>query len=977
MTKKYWKGLEELHKTPEFLASEHNEFAEELPIETYVSEEAASITVSRRGFLKAAGFGLGAASLAACSKMPVKKALPYINQPEEIIPGVPNYYASTCSSCQSACATVVKTRDGRPIKIEGNPESPANGQGLCARGQAEILSLYDSNRIQNPMMGGKKVTWKELDAAVMEKLSQAKNSGKGVRIVSGSLSSPSVKKLVSEFVASFPGAKHIVHDANSYDAILEANEESFGQAVLPHYDFSQAKVIVSVGADFLGTWIAPVEFAKDYAKGRDLQKSNTMSYHLQIEAGMSLTGANADKRLPVAAGQYGAVLVQLYSAIAKQLGKAALASLEISTEIQKELDAVAQKLIKHQGQSLVISASQDKNVQVVVNAINNVLGNLGQSVDLNRPFLTAQKSSTSLHDLEKEMAAGDVEVLINLDSNFLYCSPASQTLSAALKKVPTKIAVSLYQDETSSEFDLIAPKSHALESWNDYEARQGLVSIGQPTFVPIYDTRSTLDTLLVWLGKSENALQYVQTNLSSRVSWKELLQKGVIQTQISGRGTPAFRANVSAASQNIQVAPAALELVLYEKVGIGEGKDANNPWLQELPDPVTKITWDNYANISPALAKEKGLAEEDLIKLTVNSQSIELPVHIQPGQAKDSISVAVGYGRKKGGKVIEKGIGQNVYPFKNFQDSVAGLTLSSLGKKYTLAATQTHHNMHGRAIVIENTLNEHLKNPHHGIPHHEKLGNVYPDRPDDNRKTGQGHAWGVAIDLNSCNGCAACLIGCQAENNVPVVGKEEVKTRREMHWLRIDRYYAGDENNPEVVHQPMFCQHCGNAPCENVCPVLATMHSNDGLNSQIYNRCVGTRYCANNCPYKVRRFNWFNYSNNAERFDYHMADDAGKLVLNPDVVVRTRGVMEKCTMCVQRIQAGRLEAKLNGKAVQDGEIKTACQQSCPTEAIVFGDLNDPQSKVSKLKKSQRNYRVLEELDIDPVVSYLTKVRNKD
>ncbi len=992
--KKYWLGLEQLHQDSEFIKSAQDEFAEELPIGEGLAQASEALALSRRDFLKLAGFSLSAASLAACTKMPVQKAMPYLTQPEDVVPGVANYYASTCGGCSAGCAIVVKNREGRPIKIEGNAGSSLNGAGVCAVGQASLLGLYDTARAKNPTIDGQKVSWADLDSKILAAIEQSKSQSKKSVLLTGTILSPTTKRVIDLFVSKY-NIEHISYDAVSSAAIAKANLQSFGREVIPHYLFEKALTIVSVGADFLGTWLSPVEFSRAYAANRKLVgREAKLSYHVQFEASMSLAGSNADQRVAVAASDYGLLLLDLYNHIVKVKGGTPKSSAQLSTVTPEVLQKTAEQLWKNRGASLVVSNSQSIDEQTLVNAINDLLENIGKTIDLDRPSQQAQGDETKVAKLLTEMQADQVGTLIIWGVNPVYNYAKASEFANALQKVTTRVAISSTLDETASLCQLLAPDHHFLEAWNDAEPVKGSFSIAQPAIVPVFDTRSAQDSLLKWAGETQDFYHLLQSqwknsiysgqneyNSSDRF-WIESLKKGVVEYRKDNPSSYGFRGDLNAVWSRVAAkAPLGdqLELVTYQKVGIRDGAHANNPWLQELPDPVSKVAWDNYAAISPKLAKKMGVANENVVLLNVNGVKVELPVLVQPGQSANTVAVALGYGRSKAGKV-GNGVGQNIFSVTGHNadgltaNVVTGVTLSKTDRNFSLAATQIHHTLDGRPIVKEMTFEEYQKDDVQGEKR-EPVHTLFPARQDSNIDQARGHAWGMVIDLNACTGCGSCVIACQVENNVAVVGKDEVRRRREMHWMRIDRYYSDTEENPEVVYQPMLCQHCGNAPCENVCPVIATNHSADGLNTQAYNRCVGTRYCANNCPYKVRRFNWFRYFDN-EKFPFTMQDPLAKMVLNPDIVVRQRGVMEKCSMCVQRIQSGRLDAKLQNRPLADGDIKVACEQSCPTQAITFGDTNNANTRVSKLKQDARNYLVLDELNTRPIVSYLTKVRNK-
>ena len=998
--KKYWKGLEELQNTKEFVEQSKNEFAESLPMEEVLSEAGLSTVTPRRDFLKALGFGLGAVTLAACQQTPVHKSIPYLVKPEEIIPGVPNYYTSTFNGH----SILVKTREGRPIKIEGNPNCILSKGSLDAKGQASVLDLYDVSKLKGPVLNNTDTSWDKADQFVKEELSKIKAGGKKIRIVSSTVNSPSTKAVIADFVAQYPNTKHIQVDAVSYTGIIKANENSFGKAVLPRYRFDRADVIVSFGADFLGTWISPIEFNRQYASNRNNTslKNKKMSRHIQFETGMSLTGTNADARLPLKPSEEGIALLNLYTALGGSVPGAK--KLTNNPNAEKAIALAAMELSTAKGRSLVVCGSNDVSCQILVNAINALLGNYGTTIDLDNPSYQYAGNDAEFVEFINEMNRAEVDAVFFLNSNPAYEYTEAKAFTDALSKVKLRVSFADRQDETASLCQVIAPNHHYLESWGDSNPVEGYYTIVQPTINPVYNTRYAEQGLLIW---SDNAVkdyyQYIQNNWAKTVlaqsgtSWKDLLQKGSVSLPERSGATYSFSRDLNTVVQTIvnennNVAKGgdnAVELHIYQNVAIGDGKSANNPWLQELPDPVSKVTWDNYAAISPKYAEKLGISEFDLVEIKTDKYSLTLPVLVQPGQAYGTVSVALGYGRVKAGKAGSE-VGKNAYPFLRFANATfqtsTSATLSKAGGTYELAQTQTHHSIEGRNIVRETTLKDYLQDPNSGTGHRHinnvDLWNEF-EQP--------GHNWVMAIDLNACTGCGACIVACNAENNIPVVGRDEVRRRREMHWIRIDRYYSFNDgankvtkekemaelenmDNVSVIHQPMMCQHCDHAPCETVCPVLATVHSSEGLNQMAYNRCIGTRYCANNCPYKVRRFNWFNYWNDS-RFDNYMNNEFTQLVLNPDVTTRSRGIMEKCSMCVQRIQAGKLQAKLEKRQLKDGDVKVACQQTCPTNAIIFGDGNDPESEVSKALTSERTYYVLEEINTKPGVGYQTKVRN--
>jgi len=1002
--KKYWKGLDEYHNTPEFVENNKNEFAESLPIEDVLSEAGLSTVTPRRDFLKALGFGLGAVTLAACQKTPVHKSIPYVVRPEEVIPGIPNYYVST----YKGSPVLVKTVVGRPIKIEANPNAGTFNTGTDAQAQASVLDLYDVSKLKNPMLKQKESDWSEIDTFVKGELNKVQASGKQIRIVSSSLNSPSAKSVVADFTAKYPNTKHISYDAVSYTGIIKANENSFGKAVLPKYNFDKADLIVSFAADFLGTWISGEEFTAQYVSNRNYKslKNKKMSRHFQFETGMSLTGTNADTRVPLKLSEEGPALIALYNAVTgSQLAGAALPN---NAYADKAIKLVAQELIQHKGNSLVVAGSNDVSTQILVNAINAALGNYGTTIDLDNPCKRYEGNDAAFAELVNEMNRGDVGALFFLNSNPVYDAVNAKAFSEALSKVGFTVSFADRADETADLCDVIAITPHYLEAWGDANTYEGYYSVVQPTINPVFTSRQAEQSLLIWSDAPvQDYYQYVRDYFEKNVqpntgkTWNELLQLGVVNGPAKPAGAYSFNLSLDAVVASISASSKALqkdiELHIYQNVPMRDGKNANNAFLQELPDPVSKVTWDNFIALAPKQAEKLGFKEFDVVSVKgENGYAVDLPVLIQPGQAMGTASIALGYGRVKAGKAGNN-VGKNAYPFVAYANGTLqyGTTakLSATGDQEILAQTQTHYSFEGRNIIREASFKDYLKDESAGSGKHHKH-KVY-DLWTTDKYERLGNDWVMAIDLNACTGCGACIVACNVENNVPIVGKDEVRRRREMHWLRIDRYYSFEDEKSgmdvtkekelahmenmdrvSVVHQPMLCQHCDHAPCETVCPVLATVHSSDGLNHMAYNRCVGTRYCANNCPYKVRRFNWFNYWNDS-RFDNYLNNEFTQLLLNPDVTTRSRGVMEKCSMCIQRIQAGKLAAKMEKRALKDGDIKMACQQACSANAIIFGDRNDPESEVSKALQSERIYYVLEEINVQPGVGYMTKIRNID
>jgi molybdopterin-containing oxidoreductase family iron-sulfur binding subunit len=1023
-TKTYWKGLAQLTNDPNYVKHADKEF-----VEPGAGDD---LGHSRRDFLRMMGFSVAAVSLAAC-EAPIRQAIPYVNKPVDVDPGIPNYYASTYINGGDYCSIVVKTREGRPIKVDGNSLSNVTKGGTSAQVEASVLSLYDNFRLRGPRAGEKSTDWQTLDSDVIAKLGEIAAQGGQIRIVSNTILSPSTKSVIERFKAKYPTAQHVQYDQVSNYGMLKANEESFGVAMIPSYDFSKAKTIVSIAADFIGTWISPIEFTRQYAATREVGVGKTdMSRHYQFESILSLTGANADYRTAIKPSQEGAVVTQLYNLIAAKAGVGTIAS---SADKIDYVEKAANDLWASRGKALVVAGSNNKAIQTIVNGINSLLESYGSTIDASLPVNFRQGNDEQMAAFVNETIGGKVSAVIFYGCNPVYDYPKGTELGAALKNVSLTVSTSITEDETASACAYKAPDHHYLESWNDAEPKKGMYSLSQPAITKIFKTRQAQESLLVWSGQSDaDYFEIVKQNWNNwfyakagsgmdfQSFWDKCLYDGVLEFP-SESAALTFKGDVNAAASTFTSAQTGgFELVIYESYGVGNGSQANNPLLQELPDPITKAVWDHYVTISLSDATTLGIKNDaegrtQLVTISAGGKSITLPALVQPGQAKGTMGVTVGYGRTKVGKVAE-GIGVNVYPLLDMSNgsisyAVAGAKADKTDKDFQIAQTQIHQTYMGRVNVIqESSLEEFKANPNEWLENAAKI-TEWEKKVDPSALSlwkghdYKNHHWGMAIDLNTCTGCGACVVACNVENNVAMVGKEEVINRREMHWLRIDRYYSSDgkagdnaslekaAENPEVVFQPMLCQHCNNAPCETVCPVAATTHSSEGLNQMTYNRCIGTRYCANNCPYKVRRFNWFKYHHNQQfaQANPAMNTELGRMVLNPEVTVRSRGVMEKCSFCVQRIQTGKLTAKKERRPLKDGEVITACQAACATGAIVFGDMNDENSRISQLleiskpverpygidKKigNPRAYRVLEEIGVKPNIYYLTKIRNKD
>jgi MoCo/4Fe-4S cofactor protein with predicted Tat translocation signal len=1074
--KQYWQGLEQINPTQTVTTNEANEFRESLPFEDTTGILDAQ--TPRRDFLKYLGFSTAAAMLAASCEIPVRKAISWGIKPNDITPGVPLMYASSFVDAGEVVPVIVKTRDARPIKIEGNKDGKIMQGGTSARVQASVLSLYDVARLKQPTIAGKAVeSWADVDAAVAKAMNAT--AGKAIYLVSSTINSNTDLELIAKFTAKYPAVKHIMYDAVSYSGLLDAAASATGKRAIPTFRFDTAKTIVSIGADFLGTWISPTENAKLYSKGRKISKTNlAMSKHYQIEGNMSITGGCADVRVTARPSEYGKVAVALLAAL--NGAAPAFASKNLNNVITKAAADLKA------GNGLVISGSNDKATQEVVFAINAAIGAIGNTVNIAVSNLSKKGSDTDMNGFVAALLSGGVGGVLFADCNPVYEMPNGAEIAKAIKALPLSVSFNDRNDETSQHCNIVAPVNHWLESWGAYEYRTGYVSLQQPTINQLFKTRPMGESLLRWSGDATTSYaDYFATSMKSKLGgdagFDAALQLGVIEpeTMVTAGG---YTGNASAAISSITAMPAITgdEVVVYQKVAIGHGGVwSNNPWLQEMPDPISKCTWDNYIAMSPKRAKELGAEETDInevqtgekivMSIVVGKQTMELPVAVVPGMHDNVIAVAVGYGRSNGvgnaAKTDDFQGGKNAYLLATNTagniNYVQPAKITKTPKIYSLAITQTHHSYEGRDTVVkETTFAKYVKNPdeiydermhelHHYITNFdeaaekleggeahgahaaaagahavagahakESTSEVVEAHEVEGKKHGEGIEghdiqklyskngtlypvyeslglkWGMSIDLNSCTGCGACSIACQAENNVSVVGKKQVLKVHDMHWLRIDRYYTSTTNQPfdsdtiQTMYMPMMCQHCDNAPCENVCPVNASNHSSEGVNQMAYNRCIGTRYCANNCPFKVRRFNWRDW-NGADSFADNLYEDGRRddinsdltrMVLNPDVTVRGRGVIEKCSMCAQRTQAAKTKAKQENRVLADGDAVSACAQACPTNAIVFGNVNDHESEIYKVRNSnnkERLYYALEELHILPNVNYLYKVRNTD
>jgi molybdopterin-containing oxidoreductase family iron-sulfur binding subunit len=930
-----------------------------------------SVVKGRRDFLKIMGFSFTMLPVAACTKSTVRKAVPFLEKNDVIIPGVPAWFATT----HDGVPLLVKTREGRPIKVEGNDKSSWTMGGASAISQASILSLYDSYRLKTPSKDAVAISWDILEKDFLEALKSSKKENKKIALISDEIRSPSTVELLNEFSNEFGHVEHIVYTAKS-KSLVSRSLETPGSDL--YYLFSKADYVLSFGSDFLATDAQSVAYSRHYAEKKNLKEGKTPLKHVQIESLLSLTGSNADERYPYDINEMKSLLLLVLSRVGGEDVKASA-----TKELSELADKIAKDLLRYKSKSIVISDVTDLDFQIIVNKINSHLMNFGSTIIACQSDYFRLSNEEKFEQLLDSLLSSKTEygAIIFMDTNPFYNYRDSERVKDAFSRVHPKFCFTFNEDETSINCEYVAPIHHVYESWNDSIISPKELSVTQAVIQPLNASKQIQNVLLKSLGKTELFEDYMKAFWNKKFFkkndkyltldgfWTSTVHDGVIELPDLVKEIAVKEKNVMAEAQALLKTIESTDhyqLVLYEKISLRYGKYANNPWLQELPDPITKATWDNYLLVSVQIAKKHLLVTGSMVELLVNKKLLVIPVLVQPGLAKNVMGVAVGYGRSVSGK-IAKDLGRNAFPLALYSKGstswyIKNPEIKKTGRTYELALTQTHHSLEGRDIIRETTFGAFKANPKAGNENKTHIVTMWGKEPV------VGHQWAMAIDLNKCNGCSACVVSCNAENNVPVVGREEVLNRREMHWMRIDRYYKGDENSPSVNFQPMTCQHCENAPCESVCPVLATVHSSDGLNQQVYNRCVGTRYCANNCPYKVRRFNWF---------DYPHTDPFESMVLNPDVAVRSRGVMEKCSMCIQRIQEAKLTAKKEGREVKDGEIKLACQQSCPSNAIVFGDMSDPKSEIASVLKDPRNFTVLEELNVLPRLSYLTKVRNKD
>ena len=962
-----WRALEELARTPETRAALQRELDTPLP-EGY----------DRRSFLQLMGASLALAGLAGCTRQPIESIVPYVKQPEEIVPGRPLYFATSMTLSGLATGLLVESHMGRPTKIEGNPEHPASRGATDRFAQAAILGLYDPDRSQTVIHLGDISTWpravEALRVALGEETAQA---GRGIRILSGTVGSPTLAAQIASFLEQYPQARWVQYEPDARDAAREGTRLAFGTPLEVRHDFARADVVLALESDFLTTGVGTVAAARDFmARRRVDADQSTMNRLYVVESSPTGTGAVADHRLALRESD----ICRFAAALAADLGVPGVARPELpgDSKVQRWLEAVSSDLRRASGRGIVVAGDYlPAEVHALVHAMNEVLGNAGSTVvytDSVEPRPTRQHED--LAALVREMHAGQVHLLVVLDANPVYTAPGDLRFAEALGRVRLRLHLGLYADETAELCHWHVPMAHFLESWSDARAYDGTVSVQQPLIEPLYGGKTAHDVLAVLLGTPEatglallRERWQAQNPRDPELGWRRALHDGLVagSALVPRRAwiLPGTASDAASALARKLTGSEGLELAIRLDPAVHDGRFANNGWLQELPRPLTKLTWDNAALVSPATAASLGVATGDQVELAAGGATVAAPVWVLPGHADGCLTVHVGYGRRRAGR-IGTGVGFDAFALRTAASPWSGrVQVRPTGDRHEFATTQEHHDMERRNLVRSGTLDEYLHHPEFAREMAEAPApdlTLYPDL-----LAGQGNQWGLAIDLGACTGCNACVVACDAENNIPVVGKDQVRRGREMHWIRIDRYFEGDPADPRIHHQPVMCMQCENAPCEVVCPVAATSHSPEGLNDMAYNRCVGTRYCSNNCPYKVRRFNFYMYSD--------LETPVLKLMRNPDVTVRVRGVMEKCTYCVQRINHARIDAKNEGRDIRDGEIVTACQQVCPTEAIVFGNVADPTSKVSRVKADGRNYGILEDLNTRPRTTYLARLRN--
>ena len=1001
----YWQSFEELYNDPEFLQVHQDEFKEGVSDSLDTSGIS---SISRRKFFALLGASAALAGTACSDYRDKGEIIPYNKKPEEITLGKANYYASTCTACPNACGILIKTREGRPIKIDGNPDHPVSKGKICAQGQASIMSLYDPDRLKNPK---KKLdlrfvdySWKDASDEIIFDLMNAGN--KEIAIIAHKIVSPTTKIVLDDFVSKYPSTKIYSYEQFDNSVRNSAWKKCYGSGEFPAIKWNEAKIILSLDGDFLGESNNKIENARLFSEGRDVINKKFNRLYV-VEGNMTITGMAADYRLKLRPDMQLDFILSLINALNKEgagipinVGGYTLENISKQFGLNIEtLNTLTSDLLKNKGKSIVYAGNHlPEDVHIAVNLLNNILGNEAiYNFDLAPISVLPLSSKEEIKNLVSKMRAGEVAVAIHLNSNPVYHLPSDLDYVKALSKLDTVISLIEVENETSDLSNFVLPINNQFESWGDAKTRTGFYSLQQPVIAPLYETRQTEAILLNWISGDSSAYDeslyhnYLMSNwenniyssLSSKLEfkrfWYNSLHDGIVFSKEKSESSVKFN-SAALAGINPTEASNSFSLQIKESYAIRDGRFANNGWLQELPHPVSKIVWDNYAAISPKTANDLGLQSNDLVEILTGKTSLQIPVFIQPGASDNSITIETGYGRKNGG-TVGTGVGFNA---NTLISSEGGLTpwlysnvkVAKVSGNYKLVTAQTVYAFNEgltkdlpakRGIIKEGTVNEYLNNPDflHKEKHELESVNPFYDYT--------GVKWGMSVDMNRCLGCGECVIACNVENNIPVVGKEQVDNGREMHWIRIDRYYSGTPEDPNVNNQVMVCQHCDHAPCENVCPVVATTHSPDGLNQMVYNRCVGTRYCSNNCPYKVRRFNYFNFRDHFK--GGYQESPVFALLMNPEVTVRSRGVMEKCTFCVQRISDARAEATKENRALKGSDVRTACQDACTTNAIHFGDINNKDEEFHTYRNHELGYYVLEELNIRPNVTYIAKLKN--
>jgi len=975
--KAYWRSLNELAESDEYQEFLHREFPE--------GASELSDSMSRRKFLTLMGASMALAGLASCRK-PVQKIIPYVHQPEAMTLGQPEFYATTMPFQNSAYGLLVESDEGRPTKIEGNAEHPSSLGKANVFQQASTLNLYDPDRSDAVLQNGAEKQYSDFVNFWRGVFTQhLNNKGAGLAVVSGAFSSPTLSRLQQKFLKQFPNADWVVYEPVSDENLYEGVRIATGDYYQPVYHYNQANVVLSLEADFALYEHENITSARGFMDGRRVQSTKDgMNRLYAVESMYTLTGAMADHRMKLQSRRIGSFVLALAEELSSQgLTISGMNGVNAGTHNfnNKWIHELATDLLNNRNRSLLVAGrNQPPVVHAMIYAINAALGNVGRTLEYRAIDPNTIPNLSAFKRLVGEMHDNKVDTVVMIGGNPVYNAPADLDFAGALKQVKHSVHLSSHVDETSEQTEWHIPEAHFLESWGDTRSVNGTKSVIQPLIAPMFNGQSHVEFYeMIATGQEQQGYDIIRetwadylpsTNFEKH--WRKVVHDGVYTKDAPRLGSPgpdnaAIDRAVKSYAPPAEVTSASnLEVVFQVSASVFDGRWANNGWLQELPDPITKLTWDNALVMNPKTAKELGLKNEHFARVSYNGKQLDIPVWTVPGFADYTVALELGFGRKSAGRV-GNGTGFDVYPLRT-SDAMnfgAGMTVKPLEKKYVFACTQDHWSLEGRPVFREGTLEEYREDPEFT----SELGTEHPPAKNlwHEFSYAEGYQWGMAVDLNVCTGCNACTIACQSENNIPVVGKEMVNKGREMHWIRMDRYFSGDVEDPDMVVQPVPCMHCENAPCETVCPVNATMHDSEGLNVQVYNRCIGTRYCSNNCPYKVRRFNFFNYTGDTPEVE--------KMGKNPDVTVRPRGVMEKCTYCLQRIKRSEIKAKREDRKLHTDEVVSACQQTCPTDAIVFGDINDPESRVSKIKKQNRNYRMLEWLNTQPRTSYQARLRN--